>query len=70
MAAMLSARWSPSRVPRAAASSTLASGRSSAGRTCPRVSGTSVSGTSIFESRIAPGAVMITAVRMWRGSTP
>ena len=35
MAAMLSARWRPSRVPRAAASSRLASGRSSAGRTCP-----------------------------------
>ena len=36
----------------------------------PRVSGFSVSGTSIFDSKIAPGAVMITAVRMCRASTP
>ena len=38
--------------------------------TVPSVSGFSVSGTRIFESKIAPGAVMITAVRMCWASMP
>ena len=36
----------------------------------PKVSGFSVSGTSIFDIMIAPGAVMITAVKMCRASMP
>ena len=48
IAATFKARARPSRVPRAAASRTLASGRSSCVRTVPRVSGISVSGRMIF----------------------
>ena len=55
MAAMLRARCRPSRVPRAAASRTLASLRSLGRVDVAQRLGLSVSGTSILDSRIAPG---------------
>jgi hypothetical protein len=70
MAAMFRASCRPSRVPREAASRTLASCFIASPRIVPRVSGLPVSGTSIFASRIVPGAVMMTAVKMCLGSTP
>ena len=69
IAAMFRARARPSRVPREAASRTLASGISSLGLTWPSVSGFSVSGIISLAIRIVPGAVMTTAVRMCRIST-
>ena len=70
IAPTLIASCRPSDVPRPAASMTLTSVRSISSLTVPSVSGTSVSGTNILAIISVPGAVMMTAVRRWRGSMP
>ena len=70
MAPTLSARCSPSPVPRPAASMTLTSVFSTSSLTAPIVFGISVSGTNIFAIMIVPGAVMMTAVSRCLASMP
>ncbi len=70
IAITLSIKWSPSVVPRAAASTMFTSVRGISTFTPPRVSGVSVSGSMILAIMIVPGAVMITAVSRWRASIP
>ena len=74
MAAIFSARWSPSVVPRAIAPRRFSSfsvfSSSSLITTRPAVFGCSVSGTSIFAISSVPGAVMITALSRCFGSMP
>ncbi len=67
--ATLKASCPPSKAPRAAASSTLASWLGMSTFTSPEVSGCSVSGSSSLAIITAPGAVMITAVSRWTMST-
>lgn len=70
MAPTFSARWSPSAVPRPAASMTFTSVWGTSRRTVPIVRGTPVSGTIIFAIMIVPGAVMMTAVSRCLASMP
>ena len=63
MPATFSERCSPSIAPRPAASMTFTSCFGTTTSTSPLVFGVSTSGTMIFDIMIAPGAVMITAVR-------
>ena len=55
--------------PRPAASITFTSCFGTITSTSPPVVGFSTSGTMIFDIMMAPGAVMITAVRRWMTST-
>ncbi len=70
IAMTFSIRCRPSLVPRPAASTTFTSVLGTVMCTLPRVSGSSVSGSRSLAIMMVPGAVMMTAVRRCRASTP